>query len=296
MSEDSLRILSRTVDAVQQGGVPNHATLSEAVQKAGTGEIGVFLNLREREHHEQGAHHHSVHSGAHHRARSTKPAVDISTPDTIIVIGLDTVGGSAGWLLQTGHELRGVRAQGQRSAGIQIAGNGNRVSWNAGTTTASASTVSGTGNDLRGGTMRGAHGDGVRFSPTAQDNMLRGSESTSMAATGSSWRARAIRFATIRAWTATERMGWWCSGSGNTIKGNVVGSAKTQGNGEHGFAVTGAGNTLDSNKASTNLGDGFDISGGIAGNPNVLRGNQSNLGTSGGPRENMGAEYRLTNA
>ena len=53
----------------------------------------------------------------------TQPAVDISSPDTIIVIGLDTVGGTTGWLLQTdAHELRGVRAKGATGAGIEIAG------------------------------------------------------------------------------------------------------------------------------------------------------------------------------
>ena len=83
------------------------------------------------------------------------------------------------------------------------------------------------------------------------------------------------------------------TGSGNLIKGNVAGSAKKKGNAEDGFQVTGAGNTLDSNKASANHGDGFDISGGIAGSPNVLRGNQSNLGNSGGKQENKGAEYLL---
>ena len=42
--EDPLPLISRTVNAVQQDGVPNQATLSEAVQQATTGEtIGVFL-------------------------------------------------------------------------------------------------------------------------------------------------------------------------------------------------------------------------------------------------------------
>ncbi len=50
-----------------------------------------------------------------------------------------------------------------------------------------------------------------------------------------------------------------------------------------------------SNKASANLGDGFTISGGTAGNPNVLKGNQSNVGGSGQNKENKGAEYRLAN-
>ena len=85
------------------------------------------------------------------------------------------------------------------------------------------------------------------------------------------------------------------TGSGNTIKGNAAGSAKKKGNGEKGFSVTGPGNTLDNNKASANLGDGFSISGGTAGSPNVLKGNQSNLGNSGGNKENKGAEYRLAN-
>lgn len=63
-----------------------------------------------------------------------------------------------------------------------------------------------------------------------------------------------------------------------------------------GLKVTGSGNTLDSNKASGNLGDGFSISGGTAVSPNVLKGNQSNLGNAGGNKENKGAEYRLANS
>jgi hypothetical protein len=85
------------------------------------------------------------------------------------------------------------------------------------------------------------------------------------------------------------------TGSGNLIKANVIGSDKTMGNGENGVMVTGAGNLLNSNKSSANLGDGFTISGGTAGNPNVLKGNQSNVGGSGQNKENQGAEYRLAN-
>jgi hypothetical protein len=85
------------------------------------------------------------------------------------------------------------------------------------------------------------------------------------------------------------------TGSRNIIKGNIAGSDKKKGNGKDGFEVTGPGNAIDSNKASANGGDGFNISGGIAANPNVLKGNQSNLGNSGGNKENKGAEYLLAN-
>ena len=85
------------------------------------------------------------------------------------------------------------------------------------------------------------------------------------------------------------------TGSGNVIKSNAIGSDKKKGNGKNGIKVAGAGNMVYSNKASANLGDGFSISGGTAGSPNVLKGNKSNLGDSGQNKENKGAEYRLAN-
>jgi hypothetical protein len=279
--------------------VPNHATLSEAVQQATTGEIiGVYLNTDENV---------SITSKALTITQCTlaritapdftKPAVDISTPDTIIVIGLDTVGGSTGWLLQTGpHELRGVRAQDATGAGIEIAGNGNRVSWNLVSENGVGIKVSGIGNDLRGGTVEKNLGDGVQFSVTAESNVLRGADVQLNGANGILVEGSGNTVRDNPRLDSNGQNGVLVTGSGNLIKGNVAGSDKTKGNTVNGFTVTGAGNTLDSNKASASLGDGFNISGGIAGNPNVLKGNQSNLGTSGGNKENKGAEYRLANS
>jgi hypothetical protein len=296
--EDPLRILSRTVNAAPQGGVPNHTTLSEAVQKASTGEvIGVFLNTNENV---------SIPSKALVITQCTlakvtaldltKPAVDISTPDTIIVIGLDTVGGTTGWRLQTdGHELRGVRANGATGAGIEIAGSFNRVSWNSVDENGAGIVVSGSRNDLRGGTVEKNIGDGVHFTATAQANVLQGADVRLNGGNGIVVEGLGNLLRDNSRVDNNGKNGVLVTGSGNTIKGNAAGSAKKKGNGEDGFKVTGPGNMLDSNKASANLGDGFDISGGTALTPNVLKGNQSNLGNSGGKQENTGAEYRLAN-
>jgi hypothetical protein len=295
--EDPFRVISRTVNAVQQGP-PNHATLSEAVQQATTGEIiGVFLNTVENV---------SIPSKALTITQCTlaritaldptKPAIDISTPDTILVIGLDTVGGTIGWLLQTdAHELRGVRAKGATEAGIEIAGSNNRVSWNVVKKNGAGIVVSGIGNDLRGGTVARNTGNGVQFSATAQANVLLGADIQLNGANGILIEGSANTVRDNPRVDSNGQNGVAVTGSGNLIKGNVIGSDKTKGNGENGVKVAGAGNRLYNNKASANLGDGFTISGGIAGNPNVLKGNQSNVGDSGQNKENKGAEYRLAN-
>jgi hypothetical protein len=296
--EDPFRVISRTVNAVQQGP-PNHATLSEAVQQATTGEIiGVFLNTSENV---------SIPSKALTITQCTlaritaldpnKPAIDISTPDKILVIGLDTVGGTTGWLLQTdAHELRGVRAKGATASGIEIAGSGNRVSWNLVSENGVGIKVSGSRNDLRGGTVEKNIGDGVQLLATAERNVLQGADVQLNGGNGILIAGLGNIVRDNRRLDSNGKNGVLVAGSGNLIKGNIAGSSKGKGNAKNGFKVTGAGNTLDSNKASANLLDGINVSGGNAGNPNVLKGNQSNLGTSGGGKENTGAEYRLTNS
>jgi hypothetical protein len=85
------------------------------------------------------------------------------------------------------------------------------------------------------------------------------------------------------------RTGILVTGTSNSVKNNAAGSAASKGNGQHGIQVTGGNNTLDSNKANANAGDGFNISGAST----KLRYNQSNTGSSGSTKENVGAEYRL---
>jgi parallel beta-helix repeat protein len=295
--EDRFRVISRTVSSVQQGP-PNHATLSEAVQKASTGEIiGVFLNTNENV---------NIPSKGLTITQCTlakiialdpaKPAIDISTPDTVLVIGLDTVGGTAGWLVQTdGHELRGVRAKGATEAGIEIVGSGNRVSWNLVKKNGAGIVVSGSGNNLRGGTVEKNTGDGVQFSATAEANVLQGADIQLNGANGISIEGSGNTILDNPRVDSNGQNGMLVTGSGNLVKGNVIGSDKTKGNGGNGVMVTGAGNKLYNNKVSANLGDGFTIVGGTAGNPNALKGNQSNVGNSGQNKENKGAEYRLAN-
>jgi parallel beta-helix repeat protein len=207
----------------------------------------------------------------------TKPAIDISTTDTLIVIGLDTAGGTIGWRLQTdAHELRGVRAKGATEAGIEIAGSGNRVSWNVVKKNGAGIVVSGSNNDLRGGTVERNTGNGVEFSATAQANVLLGANIQLNGGNGILIEGSGNTVRDNSRVDSNGKNGVLVTGSGNVIKNNVIGSDKKKGNGENGVNVTGAGNKLTSNKVSANLGDGFTISGGTAGNPNALKGNQSN--------------------
>ena len=153
------------------------------------------------------------------------------------MIGLDTVGGTVGWLLQTdAHELRGVRAKGATEAGIEIAGNGNRVSWNLVNENGVGIKVSGSGNDLRGGTVEKNVGDGVQFSATAQGNVLHGADVLLNGGNGILIEGFGNTVRDNPRVDNNGKNGVLVTGSGNLIKGNVAGSAKKKGNAEDGFA------------------------------------------------------------
>src|SRR5262249_7473636 len=153
---------------------------------------------------------------------ASKPVVAISSPDPNTVIGMDTSGGTVGWLLASGgNELRGVRVSGASEFGIQIKGNGNRVSWNAVRQNGAGIGVDGDNNDLRGGgAIEGNTGDGVTFSSTASGNILMGSTIQDNGGNGVN-----------------------VAGSGNTIRDN----SRIDHNGKNGILVTGANNVLKSN-------------------------------------------------
>jgi len=135
----------------------------------------------------------------------------------------------------------------------------------------------------------------VEFSATAQANVLLGANIQLNGGNGILIEGSGNTVRDNSRVDSNGKNGVLVTGSGNVIKNNVIGSDKKKGNGENGVNVTGAGNKLTSNKVSANLGDGFTISGGTAGNPNALKGNQSNVGGSGQNKENQGAEYRLAN-
>jgi parallel beta-helix repeat protein len=86
------------------------------------------------------------------------------------------------------------------------------------------------------------------------------------------------------------------AGATNTLTKNVAGD-KGKGNTGSGIRVAGASNTLTENKASSNKGDGFAISGGLtSGTANLLKNNLANTSSAGNADyENVGAEFRLTN-
>jgi len=295
--QDRFRVLTRTVSAVPFS-VPNTLTIQEAVDQAASGEvIGVFLNTDENVSIDSKALTITQCTVARVTALdNTQPTFAISSPDRILVIGLDTVGGTSGWLLSTdGHELRGVRARGASEFGIEVAGDSNKVSWNRVDQNAVGVGVSGSSNALRGGTVENNSGDGIQFTDTATGNTIQGA---TVQQNGGNGITVAGAGNTVRDNSRVELNGGHgiaVSGAGNTIKGNTAGSA-SKGNGGDGVNVTAGGNLLESNKTSANLGAGFTIRGGGAGDPNVLKGNQGNAGGSGSKTENTGGEYVLQNS
>jgi parallel beta helix pectate lyase-like protein len=297
--EDLRRIVTRTVDptGTAHGFVPNHLTLGEAVQNASSSEsIGMFGNTTENV---------SIPTKTLLITQCTlaritaadngKPVVDISSPDPITIISLDTVGGTVGWLIESSnHDLKSLRATGASSYGILVTGNSNSVSWNEITScTVAGIRVEGNLNDLRGGTVDLNPGDGVQLGTTAAGNTFQGATVQQNGGNGIVVDGSGNSVLSNSRVDNNTLNGIAVTGNGNIIKGNSTGSGAGKGNGEDGINVTGRGNTLDSNKSSANGGDGLDVSGGTAAEPNALRGNQSNLDKPGGKRENVGAEFRL---
>jgi hypothetical protein len=106
---------------------------------------------------------------------SALPTIRVTATDPLIIIGLDTVGGTDGWLVESDkHDIRGVRATGASLAGVHLSAGAdqNKVTWNALTANGVGLQVEGNLNDLRGGTVEKNTGDGVQLIGNA--NILQG--------------------------------------------------------------------------------------------------------------------------
>jgi parallel beta-helix repeat protein len=261
--EDPRRVLTSTADptGTTHGGLPNYTTVQAAVNAAGlNAAIGLFGQFKE-----------NVSIGNDKQltltqctvarivaADNSQPAVRIFSSKPIIVIGLDTVGGTVGWSIQSnGNDLRGVRASGASVAGIGVFGNNNDVSWNSVRDCAIGVWVEGDSNDLRGGTVEESTDDGIRFTTTANNNTLRG--------------ASYIR--------NNGGDGVQVDGSSNTLFDNK----RVEDNAQDGIHVNGTGNELEKNAAQNNAGDEFDIGpNNIDGGDNKANGNPCTFGATGG--------------
>ena len=177
--EDPRRVITRTVDATgtPHGGVPNHLTLGSAVAGASSNEvIGVFSKTIENAVISMKTLVITQCTVAKITAADARlPAVRISSPDRVSIVGLDSVGGTVGWLIESdNHDLKSLRAKQASESGIQVKGNGNSVSWNRVDHNGVGITVDGIGNRLRGGTVDLNARDGVRLTSTATGNVFEG--------------------------------------------------------------------------------------------------------------------------
>jgi hypothetical protein len=280
-------------DAFRLGPLPTHATLQAAVNAAAAnGEVIGFFGRSMENVTIGGAKTLTITQCTVAQitaANNALPVVDITTTGKVLIIGLDTVGGTIGWRIGTnGHELRGVRAEGASQQGILVVGNNNSVSYNSLTDNGVGIRVQGGSNDIRGGTVENNMSDGAQLvgntntfrTANVQNNKGNG---ILVSGTGNTVRDNGrVNDNTLN--------GILVTGTGNTILNNAAGSDAGKGNGQDGINVTGNNNTLNSNKANANTGDGFDISG----MGTKLKNNQSNQSKSLGTKENTGAEYRLT--
>ena len=106
-------------------------------------------------------------------ANNLLPVWTVSSSGKLTIIGPDAIGGTVGWLFQTGgHEAKGLRASRASQFGIQVMSNGNSVAWNSANKNAVGVGVSGSFNTLRGGTVKGNTSDGVQIS--GNSNTLQG--------------------------------------------------------------------------------------------------------------------------
>jgi hypothetical protein len=302
--EDSDAALTRAMDpegndAALTDGLPTHLTLQAAMNAAANGEVIGFYG-RSKENVTIGGNKSltitqctvaQITAGD-----ATKPVVDITTTGKLLIIGLDTVGGTVGWRVGTnGHELRGVRATGASQFGILVVGNNNSVSYNSVDNSAVGIRVEGDFNDLRGGTVAHNTGDGVQLAAAANNNTFRTANVRNNGGNGILVEGLSNTVRDNGRVDNNALNGILVTGSSNTILNNATGSDSTKGNGQDGIKVMNDNNLLDSNKVNANAGDGFDISGGTVGGPNKLKNNQSNQSSAGGTKENTGAEYRFLN-
>lgn len=241
-------------------GVPSFTTLQAAVNAAGLDEvIGMFTNTTENVIIDDAKRLFITKCtlGQVTAANPAIPVIDISSTDTIIISGLDTRGGTIGFLVETnGHQLRGVRATNASVAGISILGNNNSVSFNSLANSGAGLLVSGDVNDIRGGTVEKNLGNGVQVTATGDNNTFRGAKVLTNGGNGI-----------------------LVQGSGNTVRDN----GQVDNNSLDGINVTGVGNKLRSDRASANTGDEFDIGpGNVNQGGNKANGVTCTFGAGGG--------------
>jgi parallel beta helix pectate lyase-like protein len=305
-NEDKLAVCTQAVDAnlKAHGGLPVFATIGAAYNAANNGDtICIFTDTTENVvlDDDRTLKITQCSNATVTAADDTKPVWNITSTGQLTIVGPDSVGGTIGWRVETNdHTLSSVRATKASEQGILVLGTSNHISWNEIDHNGVGIRVEGSSNDLRGGTVDKNTGDGIQFGPTATGNLLQGATVQNNGGNGIVVEGSSNTIQNNPRVDKNGLNGIQVTGAGNTVKGNTVGSGKGKGNGlagtpdqQDGIQVTGNGNTLDSNKVSANAGDGVDVSGGTIGSPNVLKGNQSNVGASHGAKENKGAEYRL---
>jgi len=280
--EDRFRLITWTVNPNLPQAGQNSRTLQHAVTAASTGSvIGMFGHTTENV---------SIPNKALTITQCTDalitaanpglPVLAISSTDPVMIIGLETEGGSVGWLLNGGPDvLRAIRAAGASQNGVQIKSSGNHVSWNEITGNGTGIFVEGSANDLRGGGVSGNHGDAVRFGPNAQANLLQGATVELNGGNGIAVEGASNTVRDNPRIDQNSGHGVLVTGSNNLLKTNTVGSNAGKGSGKDGFNVTGDGNTVDSNVSNFNVGGGFTF--GVTADGNVIKGStaQQNGGT-----------------
>jgi len=92
---------------------------------------------------------------------NTKPVVDVNTTGQLTIIGLDTVKGSIGWLVESnGHNLKAVRATDALQVGIKVTGDNNSVSCNSVSGSPIGIRIKGAFNNISC-VVRNNNGDGI---------------------------------------------------------------------------------------------------------------------------------------
>jgi uncharacterized repeat protein (TIGR01451 family) len=288
--EDAGRTPTKTVDPTLPAAGSNYQTVQAAYDAASNGDIiGLYSQTLE-----------NVTLGGSKTLTITKcttgkvtaanpgqPAWNVTSAGTLLIVGVEGVGGTSAWRIQSGgHDVRGIRGTGASQYGILVLGSGSRISYNEASGNLVGIRVEGNSNDLRGGTVSGNGSDGVQLAGSATSNSFQGATVQQNGGQGILVQGTLNSVHDNRVYS-NSLSGIRITGSSNTIMSNLA-----ENNLQHGYSVAASKTRLESNTANKNAGDGFNLSGGTSG-ANQLKSNQSNQGSAGGARENTGAEYRL---
>jgi hypothetical protein len=190
-------------------------------------------------------------------ADSTKPVITVNGNNPVIILGLDTLGGTIGFRITgNGHSLGSIRATSASTHGVALEGNGNSLTINRIENNGGAGVhISGDSNTVKGGTTSG-NGVGMQIAATGSLNTINGP--IVQLSLGDGFRVDGGPTNKLLSLKSNTN-----GGNGYALAGNQnsLVSCQGTGNGLAGVLVTGTGNIVRSNKLSSSGGCEYNVTG-----------------------------------